>query len=151
MKTLRTTVSQSWGCQKSSYFTLHSIRAGSILNISMCTVIWLEVVTRSTRCAKEGGKREQERERRANFYLQLTKRRKANFNKLFELVAGISWDLQFKGGPAVIVLEWAQWQSIPKQGTDRKCIWTIQATSKAASNKGLKLERIVLGMETRAF
>lgn len=87
----------------------------------MCTVIWLEVVTRSTRCAKEG-ESESSRERRANFYLQLTERREANSNKLFELVARISCDLTFKGGPAVIVLECVQWQSIPKQGTDRKCI-----------------------------
>lgn len=42
------------------------------------------------------GESESSRERRANFYLPLTEIRKANFNKLFELVAGISRDCNLK-------------------------------------------------------
>jgi len=100
----------------------------------------------------QGRKNECSRKRkRKKNYLQLTERRKANFNKVFELVARISCGCDLKEDWQLSYQNRHNGKVFQCRGEIGNGVRTIQAASKAASNKGLKLERIILGMETRAF
>lgn len=140
--------SPRWGGQKSSYFTLGAIRAQLCSERrNVCSDLAGNGDEKHLLCQGKG--RNESRRRRTIFYLQLREIRTGNFNQLFELVAQISWECDLKEDWQL--LHWNTHKVSQCRGKIGDEGWTIQAASKAASNKGLKLERIVLGMETRAF
>lgn len=95
----------------------------SVPNGATRAAIWLQVVTRSARRAKEGG------ETRAGgegqfLYLRLREIRKSTFQPTLRTCCSNLLRTRFKGGMAVIALEYAQ--SIPVQGKDRR--WGMNNT-----------------------
>lgn len=90
------------------------------------------MVTRSIHCAKEGGKNERSRKRRANFYLQLTEIGKANFNKLFELVARISWECDLKEDWQLLYWNMHNGKVFQWRGERGNTVWTIRAAASKA-------------------